>query len=199
MKDNELLKIYDNLFNVIGVATRKEVHEKGLLHQVVHLWMYEHINNEQWLYFQKRPTSVKLYPNTYGLIAYSHIDPEETFKEAMLRELKEELSFTLQPKALHHAGNIRQVIDEGDYHDNAFCQVYFCQVQNPQMVLSKPEQVIKTKLDSFHAFVKGDNNSCPAYTLDGKLLGNLDHTKWWTHEKEYLSVMNPFIKNRISK
>lgn len=29
-------KIYDSLYNVIGVAPYEEVHTKGLLHQVVH-------------------------------------------------------------------------------------------------------------------------------------------------------------------
>ena len=29
--EEEILKIYDNLYNVIGVAPRSEVHKKGLL------------------------------------------------------------------------------------------------------------------------------------------------------------------------
>ena len=44
--EEEILKIYDNLYNVIGVAPRSEVHKKGLLHQVVHLWMME-VKNEE--------------------------------------------------------------------------------------------------------------------------------------------------------
>ena len=34
-------KIYDSLYNVIGVAPYEEVHTKGLLHQVVHFWLAE--------------------------------------------------------------------------------------------------------------------------------------------------------------
>ena len=49
--EEEILKIYDNLYNVIGVAPRSEVHKKGLLHQVVHLWMMEVKNGEQMAVF----------------------------------------------------------------------------------------------------------------------------------------------------
>lgn len=34
-------KIYDSLYNVIGVAPYEEVHTQGLLHQVVHFWLAE--------------------------------------------------------------------------------------------------------------------------------------------------------------
>ena len=47
-------KIYDSLYNVIGVAPYEEVHTQGLLHQVVHFWLAEKKDDQLWLYLQKR-------------------------------------------------------------------------------------------------------------------------------------------------
>ena len=33
---NDLVKVYDDMFNLIGTEKWSVVHEKGLLHQVVH-------------------------------------------------------------------------------------------------------------------------------------------------------------------
>ena len=39
-KKDDIVKIYDDMFNLIGAEKWSVVHEQGLLHQVVHLWMY---------------------------------------------------------------------------------------------------------------------------------------------------------------
>ena len=89
--EEEILKIYDNLYNVIGVASRSEVHAKGLLHQVVHLWMMEEKEGEKWLYFRQRSRHRKDFPGLYDLISSGHIDPEETFEEAIIENTAEKL------------------------------------------------------------------------------------------------------------
>ena len=47
-------KIYDSLYNVIGVAPYEEVHTQGLLHQVVHFWLAEKKDDQLWFYLQQR-------------------------------------------------------------------------------------------------------------------------------------------------
>ena len=118
--EEEILKIYDNLYNVIGVAPRSEVHKKGLLHQVVHLWMMEVKNGEKWLYFRQRSMHRKDFPGLYDLISSGHIDPEETFEDAIIENTANKLGVVLTRDDIRHIGNIRQVVDKGDYHDNGF-------------------------------------------------------------------------------
>ena len=94
----EILKIYDNLYNVIGIATRSQVHAEGLLHQVVHLWMMEIKDGEKWLYFRQRSKEQSVFPGFYDLISSGHIDPEETFEEAIIDNVKEQLGVTIPKK-----------------------------------------------------------------------------------------------------
>ena len=53
-------KIYDSLYNVIGVAPYEEVHTQGLLHQVVHFWLAEKKDDQLWFYLQKRAEDEQL-------------------------------------------------------------------------------------------------------------------------------------------
>ena len=58
-------KIYDSLYNVIGVAPYEEVHTQGLLHQVVHFWLVEKKDDQLWLYLQKRAKDDIVYKGAY--------------------------------------------------------------------------------------------------------------------------------------
>lgn len=193
----ETLKIYDNLYNVIGVATRSEVHAKGLLHQVVHLWMMEVKDGQKWLYFRQRSKQLKDFPGLYDLISSGHIDPEETFEQAIIESTSHKLGISLPHSDLVHIGNMRQTVDEGNYHDNAFCQVYFCQVSNPTFHLDDlhdVECVVKMRYDEFYSWILGLTDRAPLYSADGEMLGNTSKSDWWLREKEFLAVVNPYIE-----
>lgn len=57
-------KIYDSLYNVIGVAPYEEVHTKGLLHQVVHFWLAEKRRISFGFIYKKEPIMI-LYTKEY--------------------------------------------------------------------------------------------------------------------------------------
>ena len=192
--EEEILKIYDNLYNVIGVAPRSEVHKKGLLHQVVHLWMMEVKNGEKWLYFRQRSMHRKDFPGLYDLISSGHIDPEETFEDAIIENTANKLGVVLTRDDIRHIGNIRQVVDKGDYHDNAFCQIYFCQVSNPEFHLHYVENVVKMRYEDFRSWLLGLTDRAPLYRVDGTLLFNTSKKDWWLREKEFLGVVSPYIE-----
>lgn len=192
--EEEILKIYDNLYNVIGVASRSEVHARGLLHQVVHLWMMEEKEGEKWLYFRQRSKHRKDFPGLYDLISSGHIDPEETFEEAIIESTAEKLGITLSKEDLVHIGNIRQIVDKGDYHDNAFCQIYFCRVTDPVFHLHFVEDVVKMRYEDFRAWIIGTTDRAPLYGRDGKMLCSTSKKDWWLREKEFLAVVNPYIE-----
>ena len=88
-------KIYDSLYNVIGVAPYEEVHTKVLLHQVVHFWLAEKKENQLWFYLQKRADNDIVYKGAYDILTSGHIDPVETHEEAMLHQIKEQLGVNI--------------------------------------------------------------------------------------------------------
>ena len=93
-------KIYDSLYNVIGVAPYEEVHTQGLLHQVVHFWLAEKKDDQLWLYLQKRAKDDIVYKGAYDILTSGHIDPEETHEEAMVHQIKEQLGLFLEKEQL---------------------------------------------------------------------------------------------------
>ncbi len=100
--EQELLDYYDHKGNLLGSASRKEVHEKGLLHHVVHFWMAAP-GEPQWgvpgfgIWCQKRSPDKADFPNMYDILAMGgHIDAGESPENAVLREIREELGLRFE-------------------------------------------------------------------------------------------------------
>lgn len=81
------LNIIDEQENIIGETSRKEIHEKGLLHREVHVWLYT--PNGQ-IVFQKRSATKDTYPNLLDASVGGHIEVGQTPEQAALAELEEE-------------------------------------------------------------------------------------------------------------
>ena len=81
----EMIDIYDENGNHIGVEDRKIAHEKGLWHKTVHCWLYD---KEGHIYFQIRHDRKTFYTTASG-----HLAAGETVNEGFKREIKEELNF----------------------------------------------------------------------------------------------------------
>jgi isopentenyl-diphosphate Delta-isomerase len=85
----EILEITDENDNVIGRAPRAEIHERGLIHRAVHIFVFD---GEGRIYVQRRSASKDRHPLKLDSSAAGHVDPGESYKEAGLRELVEELA-----------------------------------------------------------------------------------------------------------
>ena len=51
MSNNELLEIVDEQDNVVGIETREKIHQQGLLHREIHIWV---TNEKGEILFQRR-------------------------------------------------------------------------------------------------------------------------------------------------
>ena len=94
MKDNqqEIFPIVDEEGTVIGRATRGECHSGSrLLHPVVHLHVFNSAND---VYLQKRPEWKDIQPGKWDTAVGGHLDYGETHREALIREVREELGIT---------------------------------------------------------------------------------------------------------
>ena len=91
MNDKELLDVINEHDEVIDKQPRDIVHQQGLLHREIHVWLYDQDNN---IYFQKRGTG----KSSGGLLDASiggHVDSGETYKQAAVRETLEETGLAI--------------------------------------------------------------------------------------------------------
>ncbi|MBW2995663.1 NUDIX domain-containing protein [Candidatus Woesearchaeota archaeon] len=91
----EYFDIIDENDNVIGKASRDEVHEKHLIHRAVTIFVF---NSKNELFMIQRSRKKKLNPLKWQGSASGHVDSGETYEQASKRELKEELDIDAEPK-----------------------------------------------------------------------------------------------------
>lgn len=119
----ELLDIYDEDLNHLGVENRNTVHEKALWHKTVHCWLYDNKGN---VYFQIRTDEGTLYTTSSG-----HILAGESVKEAFGREIFEELGYEIDYENAELIDVVKFKMDkvkkDGSlFRDRAFANVYAC-------------------------------------------------------------------------
>jgi isopentenyldiphosphate isomerase len=84
---DEILSVVDENDNVIGRATRREIHEKGLLHREIAVFL---INSKAGVLLQLRSDNGLWDPSCSG-----HFPFNQSYEEAAVREFKEELGLSL--------------------------------------------------------------------------------------------------------
>src|SRR5689334_21980340 len=86
----------------VGSATKQEAWEKGLLHRIVRLVIF---NQAGQMLLQHRTPTKDIFPNCWDSAAAGHVDAGEEYDEAMTREMDEELG--LEGLELKQLGSYR--------------------------------------------------------------------------------------------
>jgi len=87
--DHELMDVVDEHDRIIGTGDRKEIHNKGLLHRSVHIFV---VDPDGRMYLQKRSLYKQEHPGKWDSSAAGHVRSGESYDEAAARELAEELN-----------------------------------------------------------------------------------------------------------
>ena len=90
-KDDELFDVVDEQDQVLRQATRKEVHDHGLIHRAVHVLVF---NKNHDCLLQQRSLLKDRHPGVWDSSAAGHLDAGEDYDTAARRELEEELGIT---------------------------------------------------------------------------------------------------------
>jgi isopentenyl-diphosphate delta-isomerase len=94
---DELFDVVDEQDRVVGRATRREVHARGLRHRAVHVWVF---NQAGELFLQKRSMSKDSAPGLWDSSCSGHLDVGEDYDAAARRELSEELGWKLDERGV---------------------------------------------------------------------------------------------------
>ncbi|MGP4079613.1 NUDIX hydrolase [Pseudalkalibacillus sp. R45] len=121
--ESELLKIFDDRRNPLGVATREEVHRVGFWHETFHCWVTSLINNQYHIYLQIRSNQKKDYPNLLDITAAGHILANETIEDG-IREIEEEIGIHVTPDKLKTVGKIESCITMEGMIDKEIAHVF---------------------------------------------------------------------------
>ncbi|QPJ63345.1 MAG: NUDIX domain-containing protein [Candidatus Nitronauta litoralis] len=96
-ESEEIFDVVDQDDQVIGQATRKEVHERGLRHRSVHILVF---NSKGELFLQKRSLAKDENPGYWDTSAAGHVDSGEDYESCAHRELEEELGIKADLKEI---------------------------------------------------------------------------------------------------
>jgi len=91
---SELLDVIDGEGGVLGQETRDRVHELGLLHRGVHVLVLDRAGR---LLLQLRSPNADRFPGSYDISMSEHVKSGESYHEAALRGLEEELGIAGVP------------------------------------------------------------------------------------------------------
>jgi len=150
---DELLDIVDASGNPTGkTALKSEAHKNGWYHNTIHLWLYTNDGN---ILLQQRSHKKIIFPLLWDVSVAGHIDAGETFKEAAIRETKEEIDLTLDTDELIKIGTHLHKSEyyDGKIKDYEFHQVYIAELKVDLEHLKPQKNEVETlKLVTFKTF-----------------------------------------------
>lgn len=138
----------------IGSAPLEEVHKKGLMHRIV---VVNVVNESKQILLQQRADWVLTHPGLWDASAAGHVDEGESYEQAALRELKEELG--LENYKLNELG---KVISNTKYNDrllNRFKMVYQVEIPDDTAISFDAHELLDIKWFSkseLKQFIKDD-------------------------------------------
>lgn len=132
MSLHELLDVFNEKREKIGVATRAEVHAKGLWHQTFQCWVLHRLPNGEWaLLLQLRNKDKASFPNKLDTSCAGHLLSGEKTKDGV-RELEEELGIVADANRLYYCGVVPEVNQISDkLTDREFNHVFLYESQQP--------------------------------------------------------------------
>ncbi len=92
---DEIYDVVDEDDNVIGKATREEVHKNNkLIHRSIMFFIFDKKGR---IFVNQRTKNKEFYPEYWSLTFGGHVNSGETYEEAVIREAKEEAGIEEKP------------------------------------------------------------------------------------------------------
>lgn len=143
-------------------CTKYEIHTQGHYHNTVHIWLYTKKGD---ILLAQRSATKSICPLLWDVSVAGHVDAGETLEDAAVREVQEEISLTINSKALDKIGIFEcfQTYENGII-DNEFHHTFIVELQSDiTTLIPQEDEVNDLKLVSIQEFSKiidhiGSNN-----------------------------------------
>ncbi|RXJ04280.1 NUDIX hydrolase [Anaerobacillus alkaliphilus] len=157
--ETELINIYDEKRNHLGVATREEVHKEGYWHETFHCWLIKKELDTNYIYFQLRSSDKKDYPNLLDITAAGHLLANETVVDG-IREVKEELGIDVPFDKLVPLGILKYCQTKPGFIDKELANVFLFHYENGFSEFELQEEevtgIFRAVFDDFYQFCFND-------------------------------------------
>lgn len=120
----EMLTIYNENEQPIGIKEREKVHLDGDWHETFHCWMFRKEGETIHLLLQQRADHKKDFPSLFDITAAGHVEAGEDVLLAGVREIDEEVGLTVVPGDLIPQGYYKEELKEGVLVDREICRIY---------------------------------------------------------------------------
>lgn len=136
---DELLDVVSDSDEVNGQAMRSVVHQQGLWHRGVHVFLF---NEQGEMLIQKRSADRANSPSLWDCSVSEHVKAGESYLEAAMRGLKEEMG--VEGIEISRRGKIQM---EYGVNDNEISEIYEGRL-NGKSVQFDPEEIAEVKFMS---------------------------------------------------
>ncbi len=143
---DELIAILSETGTPTGeILLKSEAHRLGLYHASVHIWIY---TPDGEVLVQQRAADKDTFPNLWDISVAGHIAADETPIDAALREIEEEIGWTITPnQLLLIARNLSKKVPKPDFYDHEFHYIYVAKLTAPiDTLIVQEEEVAAIKL-----------------------------------------------------
>ena len=121
---DELLDVCDDNGCHVAEATRSEVHEQGLWHKTVHVWVFAPGLGDGHVLFQQRSAGKDIAPGMIDVAVGGHLNKGENPLAGAVRELGEELGLHVPASRLRFLGVRQSAHRFGQFVDREIQTVY---------------------------------------------------------------------------
>ncbi|QNF29938.1 NUDIX hydrolase [Metabacillus elymi] len=205
--ENEILKIFDDDRNQIGIATREDVHRFGYWHEAFHCWFISKERDTYYLYLQLRSATKKDYPNLLDITAAGHLLANETVQDGV-REVKEEVGIYISFHELIPLGIIDYCVTKEDFIDKELANVFLYKSEKSfdDFTLQEEEVagIVKVEFNHFVELWSGERETIKIrgfkINKDGnKILidENVGRKKFVPHQTEFYKTVIQKMKEKL--
>ncbi|ADC51312.1 hypothetical protein BpOF4_16335 [Alkalihalophilus pseudofirmus OF4] len=201
--DTEHITIVNEQRKPVGIASRADIHKKGLWHETFHCWMAGRDGDHYYIYLQRRSDYKKDFPSLFDITAAGHISANETIEDGV-REVHEELGIELTMDRLISLGVIKDCIISEPFIDREFAHVHLYILKtNDHFTLQQEEvsEIVKAAFIDFYDFCLGLKSTLEIQhvTKKGKENESIGKTDFVPHPNQYLIKVAEAIKKELDE
>ncbi|WP_449536440.1 NUDIX hydrolase [Ferdinandcohnia sp. Marseille-Q9671] len=205
--ESELLKIFNNHRNQIGVATREDVHKLGYWHEVFHCWFVCEEKGTYYLYLQLRSDTKKDYPNLLDITAAGHLLATEAVQDGV-REIKEEIGIEISFQELIPLGIIDYCVKRENFIDKEIANVFLYKrnISLDDFILQEEEVagIGKVEFNHFAELWSGERETIEITGFEikkdgekGSINGSVGRNKFVPHQLTFYQTVIDKIKEKL--